>query len=94
VRLDQAGSPPLAIGRPVARPHHDLDLPPGATLLFFTDGLVEQRGTDLGERLLVLEDAFARTGTDPEDVCERLLATMVDAGGNEDDIAVVCVHLS
>jgi PAS domain S-box-containing protein len=69
-------------------------LEPGATLLLYTDGLVERRGTSIDESLdLLAREAGAgvAAGLDLEGLCEHLLTTLV--GENvADDIALVAVR--
>ena len=68
-------------------------LPPGSTLVLYTDGLVERRGEslDLGlERLVAAGPALA--GLSPHDVREALLARFAD--DPEDDIALLVVRVS
>jgi len=70
-----------------------VETPPGALLAFYTDGLVERRGTDIDGRL---EQLRATVHSDrPEAVCARAMATMVGAHPATDDIALVVVrHVS
>jgi len=64
-------------------------LPPGATLLFFTDGLVESRTSDLDEGLARLVAAAVACGTsDPDELCDRMLAAMTGPH-RADDIALL-----
>jgi serine/threonine-protein kinase RsbW len=67
-------------------------LPPGATLVLYTDGLVESRDADLDRGLYRLLDA-AGTGpgtADPDELCDRLLAEL--AGGvRGDDVALLAI---
>ncbi len=66
-------------------------LPPGATLLLFTDGLVESRSADLDEGLARLLDAAARAGTsDPDELCDRLLSGLTGSF-RADDIALLAL---
>jgi len=66
------------------------DMPPGALLLFYTDGLVERRGEDLDERMERLRAAVRAAA--PEAVCARVMATMVGTRPASDDIALVAVR--
>ncbi|MBB3086604.1 SpoIIE family protein phosphatase [Geodermatophilus sabuli] len=66
-------------------------LPPGATLVLYTDGLVESRDADLDVGLEALLAAAAGAGTaDPDELCDRLLADL--AGGvRADDVALLAI---
>jgi hypothetical protein len=66
-------------------------LPAGATLVLFTDGLVESRSADLDEGLDNLLDAARRWATcGPDDLCDRLLADLTGAH-RADDIALLAL---
>ena len=66
-------------------------VPPGATLVLFTDGLVESRSSDIDaglERLRVAADRAVALG--PDELCDRLLADL--AGTHRaDDIALLAL---
>jgi serine phosphatase RsbU (regulator of sigma subunit) len=47
--LEEAASLPLAVSDDLTRPEVDVDLPDGATLLLYTDGLVERRDEAIDE---------------------------------------------
>jgi serine/threonine-protein kinase RsbW len=66
-------------------------LPPGATLVLFTDGLVESRTSDIDAGLARLQAAAGRRGTaDPDELCDRLLRDL--AGSHRaDDIALLAL---
>jgi PAS domain S-box-containing protein len=80
--------PPLGIATSFTQ--HEVAIPPGATLILYTDGLVETRteALDVGfERLL----SSCRLGpTDPTELCDHLVSCLV-SDGNQDDVAVVAV---
>jgi serine/threonine-protein kinase RsbW len=66
-------------------------LPVGATLLLFTDGLVESRSADLDEGLALLLDAATRwAACDPDELCDRLLADLTGQH-RADDIALLAL---
>jgi anti-sigma regulatory factor (Ser/Thr protein kinase) len=68
---------------------------PGATVLLYTDGLVERRDMwlDEGMERLVLETEAA-VGAAPDALLERLLKALVPEGGARDDVAALAVQLT
>jgi PAS domain S-box-containing protein len=70
----------------------EVELPEGALLALYTDGLVESRNLPLDEGL----DAFRRSLDGPErpleDICDHVLATLDTAHG-EDDIALLMARI-
>jgi serine phosphatase RsbU (regulator of sigma subunit) len=86
-------TPDLLLGaRPDAeRADHTLDLAPGATLLLYTDGLVERRGADLDRGFAWLLRAARRYAGLPLDgLCDALLDEV--GGRTEDDIALLALR--
>jgi serine/threonine-protein kinase RsbW len=66
-------------------------VPVGATLLLFTDGLVESRSADLDEGLAALLSVCAEMQTaDPDELCDRLLAELTGEH-RADDIALLAI---
>jgi serine phosphatase RsbU (regulator of sigma subunit) len=85
--------PDLLLGLDPAAPRtdHVQELPPGATVLFYTDGLVERRGASLDAGLDWLVCAVGRWAQLPlEELCDRLLGEL--SGGVEDDVALLAVR--
>ena len=70
-----------------------IDLPPGAALLLYTDGLVERRGTDMEERTERLRSLAADTyaDSDLQAWVDRLIDLHDDGGG--DDTTVLALRL-
>lgn len=66
-------------------------VPPAATMLAFTDGLVERRGESLDEGLERLRAAAARHHVALPELLGTLVTELVD-GRSEDDIAIVGVR--
>jgi PAS domain S-box-containing protein len=66
-------------------------VPPGGTLVLFTDGLVETRHSDIDEGLARLRAAAGGSATtDPDELCDRLLSDL--AGTHRaDDIALLAL---
>ncbi|MCL3996248.1 MULTISPECIES: SpoIIE family protein phosphatase [Streptomyces] len=89
--LDVPPGMPLGVG---GEPFEEveLELPEGALLALYTDGLVESRDHPLDEGL----QAFIGALTDPcrplEDVCDHVLSTL-DTHHGEDDIALLMARV-
>jgi serine phosphatase RsbU (regulator of sigma subunit) len=65
----------------------------GTTLLLFTDGLIERRGSDLDEGMERLRTAAAALADRPlDELCDQLLEQLVH-GKPEDDVALVAIRL-
>ena len=79
------------------RPRHKrneraFELPRGATLLLFTDGLIERRDEVIDAGLARLAGVFADVGNEGlEVVCDEVVSAMVPGEAN-DDIALVVVR--
>ena len=71
-----------------------IDLPPGAALLLYTDGLVERRGTDMDERTERLRALAADTyaDSDLQAWVDRLIDLHDDDGG--DDTTVLALRMA
>ncbi|MFB4314855.1 SpoIIE family protein phosphatase [Actinomadura sp. 21ATH] len=90
--LDEHG---MLLGNPEltgTRPDTVRALPPYSTVLLYTDGLIETRGTDLTDRLTGLRHQSARLSRLPlHHLCDRLLERMEPSG--EDDVALLAVRI-
>ncbi|MGY5883053.1 SpoIIE family protein phosphatase [Modestobacter lacusdianchii] len=81
----------LGLDPGVERTDHTLLLEPGTTLLLYTDGLVERRGSTLDEGTAWLVEVVGAWGGRPlDELCDRLLAEL--AGSVEDDVALLAVR--
>ena len=95
VFLDQATDPPLD-ARPehVGRPQASVPFAEGATLVLYTDGLIERRHEDIDTGLARLADSLNRhRRAAPEPLADALLADLLPPGGNTDDTALVVIRL-
>jgi len=91
--LPGARSTPLGTAPPEATiPQERLVLEPGDTVLLYTDGLVERRDDGLDSRLQQLRDAVARAPATLHAVLEHLTTTLVAAGAQPDDIALLALR--
>jgi anti-sigma regulatory factor (Ser/Thr protein kinase) len=93
-RVEVAAGAPIGVGG-VAFDPVEITIRDGDTLVLYTDGLVEERGHDLDERIgalgerLRLLDAAA---LDPDALCDAVIAT-IDRDKYEDDVAVLAARL-
>jgi DNA-binding response OmpR family regulator len=72
-------------------PDLEFELPPGATLVLYTDGLIERRDSDIDEGLRALARRASTVDANLDRYCERLLVELA-APDIADDIAVVAVR--
>ncbi|WP_054813070.1 SpoIIE family protein phosphatase [Nocardia arizonensis] len=88
--LEDGRSVPLATFEMPSRPEATATLAPGATVVLFTDGLVEQRGVDIDEGFAKIAAVLADTsGTLPREVADAVLSRLRPAAGYDDDVAMV-----
>ena len=88
--LADARSVPLAVHRKASRPQASVVLPPGSTLMLYTDGLVERREVSLDEGIARVSATVAGGMNLPVDaVADAVLAEMAPPAGYDDDIAIV-----
>ena len=89
--LDQARSLPLAmLPDGWQRGEATAAVPPGATLLLYTDGLVERRNRALDLGIDAAAGTVAEHAADhPDHVADHVMAAMTPAAGYEDDVAVL-----
>lgn len=69
-----------------------LQLEPGSTILFYTDGLVERRGQSIDDGLRLLIKLITERESGP--VCPEVLAHMMDTTQHGDDACVVALTIS
>ncbi|HET6794857.1 MAG TPA: PP2C family protein-serine/threonine phosphatase, partial [Acidimicrobiales bacterium] len=93
--LDSAGSVIIGAPGPDARLQAVAELPPGSTLILYTDGLLEAPGRSLDTALDDLAAAVAghRVEDGAQGMCERVLGAMC-GGGTRDDVALLVIHLA
>jgi PAS domain S-box-containing protein len=88
--LSDARSVPLAVHRKNSRPQECVVLPPGSTLMLYTDGLVERRNVSIDDGIArVTETVAAGMNLPVDDVADAALGAMAPPAGYDDDIAIV-----
>jgi anti-sigma regulatory factor (Ser/Thr protein kinase) len=88
--LSDARSVPLAVHRNGSRPQTSVVVPPGSTLMLYTDGLVERRDVPIDDGIARVAEMVAEGMNLPVDaVAESVLSEMAPHGGYDDDIAIV-----
>jgi GAF domain-containing protein/anti-sigma regulatory factor (Ser/Thr protein kinase) len=93
--IEEGRGPPLGAVSEALYVETSGALAPGATVLLYTDGLVERRDMwlDEGMERLVVE-AGAAAAAAPEELLQRLLGALVPDGGAQDDVAALAVQLT
>jgi PAS domain S-box-containing protein len=86
--VDLPAGPPLGLGGLPFEPA-DLDLPEGSVLGFFTDGLLEHRERDVDASHALLLDALTTADDSLDEICDRVLRTLLPPGGASDDVALL-----
>jgi PAS domain S-box-containing protein len=91
--LEDVRSSPLGTSRTMdvfGEAVHELD--PGSLLFFYTDGLVERRGTPLLESLEQLRQVVLDGPAEPEALCEHVRAALLGDAPPRDDVAFMAVR--
>ncbi|MGA5507443.1 PP2C family protein-serine/threonine phosphatase [Streptomyces umbrinus] len=95
--LDTATDPPLAASDDtIPRTQATVSYTPGATLVLYTDGLIERRGEDIDQGLNRLTHSLKHHhALPPEPLADAILTDLVPAPrrGPDDDTALVVIRL-
>ena len=84
----------LGVDCAVQRSESERELPPGCTVLLYTDGLVERHGSTLDVGMSRLCAELGDLASKPlEELCDALLDRML-CGTRQDDVAIVAVRLA
>jgi anti-sigma regulatory factor (Ser/Thr protein kinase) len=89
--LDRAQSVPIAATETVlSRPEAEMTLLPGATVLLYTDGLVERRGESLGVGIERASTSLNQCRhCHPDFVADQLMTDLEPVTGFDDDVALL-----
>lgn len=91
--LDDKSDLLLGVDPTFLRQDHEITLAPGSTLLLYTDGLIERRGTPIDVGIEDLRAALsALAGAPLGALCDNVLETLAPHTG-EDDIALIAVRV-
>jgi PAS domain S-box-containing protein len=89
-----APGPPLGSGV-TSYERHTVEMPEAATLVLYTDGLIEDRKRPIDHGLELLRRALIDVRLPPDEVCSHVLRTLDRTVGAEDDIALLVMsHLA
>jgi PAS domain S-box-containing protein len=86
--------PPLGVTRSSYRAGQRGALTPGATMLLYTDGLVERRGVALDDRLRAFASSCRELVRDPVEVLVDRLTTVAASDDPEDDVCLLALRYS
>jgi PAS domain S-box-containing protein len=92
VFLEGPGAVPLGVMSFPSYTEETRRLPAGATVLLYTDGLVERPGELLDTGLERLATAALRADDGPEHLCDGLVRGLLPAGAASDDVALLALH--
>jgi serine phosphatase RsbU (regulator of sigma subunit) len=70
-------------------------LRPGARLLFYTDGLIENRHRDISDGLTILAETLRRSGpSSAEQTCAAVHAALLGTARRHDDVCLLTARLT
>jgi serine phosphatase RsbU (regulator of sigma subunit)/anti-sigma regulatory factor (Ser/Thr protein kinase) len=84
-------NPPLGVFESTGHDELTVELDPGSTIVLYTDGLVEERGESIDAGLEALRRA-AEHPSDPVELCDHLVDSMLAIHPANDDIAVLALQ--
>ncbi|WP_235892404.1 SpoIIE family protein phosphatase [Mycolicibacterium hodleri] len=88
--LDGGSGLPLALRLGRLRPEVRMTMPARSTLLLYTDGLVERRGSSIDDGMVrAIDLVLAGRSQTLDEVADHLMAQLEPGGGYPDDVAVL-----
>jgi PAS domain S-box-containing protein len=92
VELSGEGAPPIGWREELPIAVNSASVPPGSTILLYTDGLIERREYDIHVAIERLKSAFASGPAEPAEIVESLPAQF-GAERVQDDIALLAARI-
>ena len=83
---------PLGAGEPTSGSTQSVTMPPGSTLVLYTDGLIERRSRPLEAGFQKLASVVGERHGDPDDICEAVLAELLGGEDPADDVAILVMQ--
>jgi PAS domain S-box-containing protein len=90
--LEGGGSVPLGVLPFPAFEEVSVRMEPGSTVVLYTDGLVEFPGRHIDVGMEKLAEVVRYAPTDPEELCDHVLLSLVPGGGAPDDVALLALR--
>jgi anti-sigma regulatory factor (Ser/Thr protein kinase) len=91
-RLLEGAAPALGVTDMVHVREQVVDVPAGAVLLLYTDGLVERRGEGIDDGLARLTGALHAAGSDLAAIERAVLGACLDGASSDDDVTALLVR--
>ncbi|MEV6104231.1 SpoIIE family protein phosphatase [Streptomyces sp. NPDC051940] len=92
--LDLTPGPLLGVAANPGYPSTEIQLPPGAVLLLYTDGLVEAPGTSIDDAVRDLADRLAQMSGSLQHTADSLAEQAYRRTSHADDIALLLIRLT
>jgi phosphoserine phosphatase RsbU/P len=89
--IDAPADPPIGSGAAAHRHATEVDMSEGATVYFFTDGVIERRGEHLDVGLERLRTTLIPGS--PHRGCTRIMSRLLGEASPDDDVAVLALHV-
>ncbi len=91
---DHRANPPLGLPQPPSFVEEEVAIPPGTSLLLYTDGLIERRDESLDVGLERLRSTAKRalSGTPTNEAITELLEGTIEGPRPTDDVALMVLH--
>ncbi|MEU6683388.1 SpoIIE family protein phosphatase [Streptomyces sp. NPDC046832] len=86
--LDLPSGPPLGVGG-LPFEAAEVELREGSILVFHTDGLLVSRERDVDASGRMLREALSGPAGSLDEICDRVLNTLLPPGGSSDDVALL-----